>query len=88
MKVDCDCDCDRDRDRDIDVDHNYQYSPQSRVCRKMPSAVLDNDDEAAAPMAKRQKLTNGNGLQRDASRIFAPFRVRKLSSQSPCWLEI
>ncbi|MCJ1303588.1 hypothetical protein MMC08_006398 [Hypocenomyce scalaris] len=46
----------------------------------MPSAVLDNDDEAAAPMAKRQKLTNGNGLQRDASRIFAPFRTLGLVS--------
>ena len=55
----------------------------------MPSAVLDNDNEAAVPMAKRQKLTNangngkGDGLQREASRIFAPFRVRKLLSPKP-----
>ncbi|KAA6412871.1 MAG: WD domain-containing [Lasallia pustulata] len=48
----------------------------------MPSAVLDED--GTAPIAKRQKLTDGNGpsfpKQRAGSRIFAPFRTLGLVS--------
>lgn len=47
----------------------------------MPSAVLDHD--RPLPLAKRQKLTDGNvssnAKQRAACRIFAPFRVSELS---------